>query len=63
MRPTLVCDLIRDEEGVTAVEYAVMLALIICGVAAAVNAVGNSTADGWRHNVGTITEAINQSGS
>jgi pilus assembly protein Flp/PilA len=63
MRPALVWDFIRDEDGATAAEYAVMLVLIICAVIAAVNAVGNSTADGWRNNVDTIGNALNPAGS
>jgi pilus assembly protein Flp/PilA len=61
MRPTLVREFCRDEDGATAAEYAVMLVLIICAVIAAVNAVGNSTAQGWSRNVSTIGSALNGS--
>jgi len=39
--------LFREESGATAVEYAVMLALILLTCLASVIAVGNSTADSW----------------
>jgi pilus assembly protein Flp/PilA len=50
-----------DDEGATAAEYAVMLALIICAVIASVNAVGNSTAAGWSNNVSQVSSACNGS--
>lgn len=55
--------LIRDDEAATTSEYAIMLVLIICAVIAAVNAVGNSTAQGWSKNVNVISTALNGSGS
>jgi len=39
--------LVREDQGATAVEYAVMLALILLTCLASVIAVGNSTADSW----------------
>jgi hypothetical protein len=39
------------------------LVLIICAVIAAVNAVGNSTAQGWSTNVSIISTALNNTGS
>jgi len=53
----------RDEEGVTASEYAVMLGLIILAVIASVTAVGNSTAEGWSNNVNQVQSACSGSGS
>jgi Flp pilus assembly pilin Flp len=49
----------RDDEAATASEYAVMVVLIICAVIAAVNAVGNSTAQGWSRNVNIISTSLN----
>ncbi len=40
-------DLIRREEGATAVEYAVMLALILTAILGAIGAVGNQTGGMW----------------
>jgi pilus assembly protein Flp/PilA len=39
--------LLRDEDGPTAVEYAVMLALIIAVCVAAVNTMAHATADSF----------------
>ena len=50
-----------DEEGATAAEYAMMLALLICAVIAAVTAVGHSTAAGWSNNVSKVQTACNGS--
>jgi pilus assembly protein Flp/PilA len=38
---------IRDEQGATAVEYAVMLALILLVTLASIVAVGNATSNSW----------------
>ncbi len=37
----------RDEDGVTAVEYAVMLALMIMAMMASITSVGSQTGDMW----------------
>ncbi len=55
--------LVREDDGTTATEYAVMLALILVAVISAVNSVGNSTSAGWSKNVGAINSAVNGSGS
>jgi Flp pilus assembly pilin Flp len=49
--------LIRDEDGTTASEYAIMLVLICVALISAVTAVGNSTAQGWQNNVDQVTSA------
>lgn len=63
MNRSLLRRLIGDEEATTAAEYAVMLVLIIVAVIAAVNAVGNSTAQGWTKNVKIISNSLNNTGS
>lgn len=63
MSPSLLRNLVRDEEAVTASEYAMMLALIIFAVIASVTAVGNSTASGWGNNVNRISAATTAAGS
>ena len=49
--------LIRDESGPTAVEYAVLLALILVVLMSAITAVGNSTSGVWSSNVNQIENA------
>ena len=46
------------EDGPTAVEYAVMLALILMGIILVVAGVGSSTQRWWQHNTDTIVDAI-----
>lgn len=48
---------IREEDGTTAAEYAVLLVLICVALISAVTAVGNSTAAGWKNNVEQVTSA------
>ena len=50
-----------DEDGATASEYAVMLALIISALVASVSAVGNSTQSGWSRNGAAVSSACNGS--
>ncbi len=52
-----------EEDGPTAAEYAIMLALIVGAAISAISAVGGSTQTGWSKNVNIITSAINASGS
>lgn len=52
--------LLRDEDGPTAVEYAVMLAMIVVACIASVNALANATADSFDN---TATEISNAFGS
>lgn len=49
--------LIRDESGPTAVEYAVLLALILVVLMSAITAVGNSTSGVWSSDVSSIQNA------
>ena len=46
-----------DESGPTAVEYAVMLAMIIAGVIGAVGTVGVGTGGLWTDNANSIADA------
>jgi pilus assembly protein Flp/PilA len=39
--------LLREEDGTTAVEYAVMLALILAGIIASIASVGSGTGGLW----------------
>lgn len=50
---------IADESGPTAVEYAVLLALILISVIGGVTAFGGASADMWDNNVTTISNAFN----
>jgi pilus assembly protein Flp/PilA len=52
---------LADEQGPTAVEYAVMLALVLVAVIGAVNAVGNATSSKWQNNANQINNAVNGS--
>lgn len=49
----------RDESGPTAVEYAVMLALIIGACVGSITLFGNATEAVWGNNAGSITNAFN----
>lgn len=49
---------LRDESGPTAVEYAVLLALILVVLISAINAVGNSTSGLWSSDVNQINNAV-----
>jgi pilus assembly protein Flp/PilA len=55
--------LFQDEDGPTAVEYAVMLALVLMAVIGAINSVGNSTSGMWQDNADKITGAVNSASS
>jgi pilus assembly protein Flp/PilA len=46
--------LYRDDQAATAVEYAVLLALILVAVISAISAVGHSTSDLWVSDVSQI---------
>ena len=48
----------RDENAATAVEYAVMLALILVVVMSAINAVGNTSSGLWASDTNQISTAI-----
>lgn len=47
-----------EDEGTTAAEYAVMLALVLAALILAVTAVGNSTLELWTSNSDQIVSAI-----
>ena len=51
--------LLREEDGPTAVEYAVMLALIIVTCMAGVQALTNGTASSFNQSSSAIDSAIN----
>ena len=53
--------LYRDDQAATAVEYAVLLALILVAVISAINAVGNTTSGIWANDANKISAAINGS--
>ena len=48
----------RDESGPTAVEYAVMLALILVVVITAINALGDTSSGYWANDATQITTAL-----
>ena len=48
----------RDEDGPTAVEYAVLLALILIAVISAINALGDTSSGIWASDSTKITTAI-----
>jgi pilus assembly protein Flp/PilA len=50
--------LYRDDQAATAVEYAVLLALILVAVISAISAVGDSTHGMWANDVSRIDTAI-----
>lgn len=49
---------LRDEDGPTAVEYAMLLALILVALISSITAVGNSTSGMWADNSNRITSAM-----
>ena len=48
----------RDETAATAVEYAVMLALVLVAIISTVNAVGNTSSGLWASDTNQISTAI-----
>jgi pilus assembly protein Flp/PilA len=50
--------LLRDEDGPTAVEYAVMLALIVAVCIGAVHAMANATAGSFDHSANQLGGAF-----
>jgi len=50
--------LLRDEDGPTAVEYAVMLALIVAACIGAVNTMAHATADSFDTSAKTLNGVI-----
>ena len=51
--------LVREEDGPTAVEYAVMLALIIVSCMVGVQALANQTGASFNHSSDSIDAALN----
>ncbi len=51
----------RDENAVSAVEYAVLLALILVVIITAIDAVGNTSSGIWANDTGKINTAIGAS--
>jgi pilus assembly protein Flp/PilA len=49
---------LADESGPTAVEYAVLLALILVVLIGAITSVGNSTSGVWSSDVNQIRNAV-----
>ena len=49
---------LHEDKGTTAVEYAVLLALILVAVISAITAVGNSTSGLWSGDMTTISTAV-----
>jgi pilus assembly protein Flp/PilA len=48
----------RDDSAASAVEYAVLLALILVVVIAAINSLGNTSSGTWATDTSRITSAI-----
>jgi pilus assembly protein Flp/PilA len=55
----LLKNLLREEDGPTAVEYAVMLSLILCACLVAINSMANATADSFDTSAQAIEDAFN----
>lgn len=54
---------LKDEDGPTAVEYAIMLALVLMGCMATIMALGNATNSSFKNAQNQITNAVNSSSS
>lgn len=52
----------RDEEGATAVEYAVMLALILLVALVAIKTFGQQASEMWAGDTSQIGDALNNAG-
>jgi pilus assembly protein Flp/PilA len=57
MNADLLYTMLKSEDGATAVEYAVLLALILVVLISAITSVGNSTSGLWQNDVNRITAA------
>ena len=55
---TWIRNFLVDESGPTAVEYAMMLALVLVTLVTAINSVGNSASGVWTKDVNKIKSAI-----
>lgn len=58
--PSGIGDFLHREEGATAVEYAIMLAVIIVGAIAAVLTSGNSMREAWQAIEADTQQALSQ---
>ena len=56
-------DFLRNEDGPTAVEYAVLMALIIVVAIGGIRAFSDSTSTSLQHSSDEITDFMNGSGS
>ena len=54
---------IRDDEGSTAVEYSVMIALIIVVCIASIRGIGGTNGSLWSTSVDTISSEMSAAGS
>jgi pilus assembly protein Flp/PilA len=54
----LLKNLLREEDGPTAVEYAVMLALILVACLGAVNSMANATADSFDTSAAELADVL-----
>jgi pilus assembly protein Flp/PilA len=61
MNLTRIRRLLQSEDAATAMEYAVLLALILVVLISAITAVGNSTSGVWQNDVTRISNASNGS--
>lgn len=52
---------LKREDGPTAVEYAVMLALVVMGCLGTIMALGNATASSFENTQNLISNAVNNS--
>ncbi len=50
---------IRDEDGPTTVEYAIMLTLILVGCLTAISVIGNETASLFEHSAEHLDQSLN----
>jgi Flp pilus assembly pilin Flp len=55
--------LFREEDAVTAAEYAVLLGLILVAVIIAIDAVGSTSSGIWGNDSSNISSAITAAGS
>jgi pilus assembly protein Flp/PilA len=55
MRPFI--EILRNEDGATSVEYAVVLALILMAIIGAIGSLGSQTGGMWGGIVGDLAEA------
>ena len=59
LKPQRILAFLGDDEGATAVEYAVMLGLILVGIIATVSSVGGGSGNLWEMNANELGSAMN----